>query len=163
MHQKPISRINMSAKTNKLVTRSAKVILPAAVGAAVLGSALFFHQGDVHASAISAAPLDDRSVSALSALDHDMEALAARVTPAVVNVAVTSRGGGEEDQQEGGQLQDLPPGLRAVFRCPWTWTAATAATATAAAAWGGERRHHFARWLHSSRIIMWSKVRRRFV
>ncbi len=103
----------MSLLTNKLVARSGKMILPAALGAAVLGSALFLHQGDVHASAITAAPLDDRSVSALSALDHDMETLAARVTPAVVNVAVTSRG--EAQPEENAQLQDLPPGFAQFF------------------------------------------------
>lgn len=36
-------------------------------------------------------PLDDNSVGALLSLDRAMETLAARVTPAVVNVAVTSR------------------------------------------------------------------------
>ena len=39
----------------------------------------------------SAPSLDDNSVAALLSLDHAMETLAARVTPAVVNVAVTSR------------------------------------------------------------------------
>ncbi len=39
----------------------------------------------------AAAPLDDNSVSALTALDKAMETLAARVTPAVVNVTVTSK------------------------------------------------------------------------
>ncbi len=39
----------------------------------------------------SAAPLDADSVSALTALDKAMETLAAHVTPAVVNVTVTSR------------------------------------------------------------------------
>ena len=43
------------------------------------------------APAPSAAPLDDNSVSALLALDNAMETLAARVTPAIVNVAVTSK------------------------------------------------------------------------
>ncbi len=38
-----------------------------------------------------AAPLDDNSVSALLSLDKAMETLAARVTPAVVNVTVTSK------------------------------------------------------------------------
>src|SRR5271170_2938217 len=38
----------------------------------------------------TATPLDDNSVAALLALDQAMETLAARVTPAVVNVAVTS-------------------------------------------------------------------------
>ena len=41
--------------------------------------------------AAAAAALDDNSVSAISALDHAMETLAAHVTPAVVNVTVTSR------------------------------------------------------------------------
>jgi serine protease Do len=39
----------------------------------------------------TAAPLSDNSVSALLALDHAMETVAARVTPAVVNVTVTSK------------------------------------------------------------------------
>src|SRR5215831_13676042 len=43
------------------------------------------------APAPAAGPLDDNSVGALLSLDHAMETLAARVTPAVVNVAVTSR------------------------------------------------------------------------
>lgn len=43
------------------------------------------------AIAPAAAPLDDQSVSPLLSLDHAMETLAARVTPAIVNVAVTSR------------------------------------------------------------------------
>jgi serine protease Do len=58
------------------------------------------------ASAASVAPaaaaLDDNSVSAISALDHAMETLAAHVTPAVVNVTVTSRA----KQQISGQDQD---------------------------------------------------------
>jgi serine protease Do len=59
------------------------------------------------ASAASVAPaaaaLDDNSVSALSALDHAMETLAADVTPAVVNVTVTSRA---RQQQVSGVDQD---------------------------------------------------------
>jgi serine protease Do len=44
------------------------------------------------ASAVSTtAPLDDDSMGALLALDRAMETLAARVTPAIVNVAVTSK------------------------------------------------------------------------
>jgi serine protease Do len=43
------------------------------------------------AVAPTTAPLDDNSAAALLALDRAMEILAARVTPAVVNVAVTSR------------------------------------------------------------------------
>ena len=36
-------------------------------------------------------PLDNNSVGALLSLDQAMETLAARVTPAIVNVTVTSR------------------------------------------------------------------------
>ena len=42
-------------------------------------------------AAPAAAPLDVDSVSALLALDKAMETVAARVTPAVVNVTVTSK------------------------------------------------------------------------
>ena len=43
------------------------------------------------APAPAAAALDDNSVSALLALNRAMETVAARVTPATVNVTVTSR------------------------------------------------------------------------
>jgi serine protease Do len=53
----------------------------------------FFKPASARAAEVApaAAPLDPDSVSALLALDHAMETLAARVTPAVVNVTVTSR------------------------------------------------------------------------
>jgi serine protease Do len=57
-------------------------------------------------SAPAAAPLDDNSVSALLALDHAMETLASRVTPAVVNVTVTSRTKPDKsDQQMSQEMQ----------------------------------------------------------
>jgi len=52
----------------------------------------------------TATPLDDNSVSALLALDNAMETLAARVTPAIVNVAVTSKT--KADEQAQGELPD---------------------------------------------------------
>jgi serine protease Do len=54
-------------------------------------------------AAPSAAPLDADSVGALLSLDKAMETLAARVTPAVVNVTVTSRtkpDANSQDQQQ---------------------------------------------------------------
>ena len=48
----------------------------------------------------SAAPLDVDSVSSLLAVDKAMETLAARVTPAVVNVTVTSRAKAEKAGQQ---------------------------------------------------------------
>jgi serine protease Do len=60
----------------------------------------------IAASAAPAAPaLDENSVSALLTLDRAMETLAARVTPAVVNVTVAARHkaeANEQDDQEGG-------------------------------------------------------------
>jgi serine protease Do len=52
------------------------------------------------ATAPSAAPLDVESVSSLLSLDKAMETLAARVTPAVVNVTVTSRTKAESAGQQ---------------------------------------------------------------
>jgi serine protease Do len=67
---------------------------------------------------MSASPLDDHSVAALTSLDQAMESLAARVTPAVVNIAVTSRATPQETAQDGdgqGQIQGLPPGFAQFF------------------------------------------------
>ena len=112
----------MSLSTNPLVTSKnvRRFALPGSLAAvAVLSSAMIFHGSAVHASAVTSAPLDDQSVSALTALDQDMETLAARVTPAVVNVAVTSRGS-SDDAEEGqssaqGMPQGLPPELQQFF------------------------------------------------
>ncbi|HEY1903197.1 MAG TPA: Do family serine endopeptidase [Terracidiphilus sp.] len=105
----------MKHSTNELVTAKKLAIPAAIVGAFVLGAALFVGHGNVHA----ATAIDDNSVEALTSLDRAMEAVAARVTPAVVNVAVTSRGTGEDDtsqgQSQGGQMQGLPPGLQQFF------------------------------------------------
>lgn len=115
----------MSVKTNNLVARLGRFTIPAsALAGVVLGASLFMHHNGVHAAAISSpSPLDDSSVSSLVSLDNAVEAVAARVTPAVVNVAVTSRGGGEQaaddqqndDSQGQGQIQGLPPGFAQFF------------------------------------------------
>lgn len=60
-------------------------------------------------AAPAAAPLDDQSVSALLSLDHAMETLAAHVTPAIVNVAVTSR-----TKPDAAQLQ-IPDDMQRFF------------------------------------------------
>ncbi|HKW75439.1 MAG TPA: DegQ family serine endoprotease [Terriglobales bacterium] len=61
------------------------------------------------ASAAPAAPaLDDQSVTALVSLDHAMETLASHVTPAVVNVTVTSKQKpSRQQQEEEGPLQQF--------------------------------------------------------
>jgi serine protease Do len=106
----------MSATTNQLVVRRRKLALTAGLAAVVLAaSALFIHQGNVHAAGISAAPLDDNSVAALTAVDHAMEALAARVTPAIVNVAVTSKAEPQQVQMQGIDPDSVPPGFSQFF------------------------------------------------
>jgi len=115
----------MAQETNQLVVRGKKLAVPAAiVGAFALGAAMFVGYGGVHAASGAAAPMDNNSVEALTALDHAMEAVASRVTPAVVNVAVTSKVTGDDEasddqgqsgQQGGNPLQGLPPGIQQFF------------------------------------------------
>jgi serine protease Do len=127
----------MRQVTNRLVSSLKRFSAPAAVGGAfALGAVLIVGHGRVFASSGAnslnggaagvnglggGAALDDQSVSALTELDRAMEAVASRVTPAVVNVAVTARherGMGEQmgDGQPGqGGAQQLPPELRRFF------------------------------------------------
>jgi serine protease Do len=60
----------------------------------------------------TATPLDDNRVGALLSLDQAMETLAARVTPAVVNVAVTSHA---KSEMADGQMPQLPEGVPPMF------------------------------------------------
>ncbi len=114
----------MSFETNQLVGKAGRYGVPAGAAVAlVLAATMFFHHNGVHAAMISSpAPMDDNSVSALVSLDSAVEAVASRVSPAIVNIQVTSRGGehetsGEQDQsqQQGGGQQDLPPGFAQFF------------------------------------------------
>src|SRR5277367_3964509 len=107
----------MALATNQLRVRAKRLLLPAGVVAALLIAITFIwnHHG-VQAAGNYAAPLDGSSVSALTSLDSAMEAVASHVTPAVVNVAVTSRAT-EHEAQDGqdGQEQQLPPEFRRFF------------------------------------------------
>ena len=110
----------MSVTTNQLVNEVKKMARkPLSVGAGVLltgalAVSLVFHESSMRAAGVNATPIDDNSVAALTALDRAMEAVAAHVEPAVVNVQVTSKGSEEETAQEG-QQQQLPPGLAQFF------------------------------------------------
>jgi serine protease Do len=66
-------------------------------------------------AAPSAAPLDVDSVSSLLALDKAMETLAARVTPAVVNVTVTSKAKAEASGQIPDDMQQFFGGQGSPF------------------------------------------------
>ena len=114
----------MFGETNKLVGKAGRFAVPAGAAVAlVLAAAMFVHHNGVHAAMISSPPpMEDNSVSSLVALDNAVEAVAARVSPAVVNVAVTSRGssedqvgGDEQEQSRPGQGQALPPGFAQFF------------------------------------------------
>ena len=112
----------MAASTNSLVSRYKNLLAPTAIAtSAALGAVLLFN----HTSqATTVSPLDDHSVAALMQLDQAMETVAQRVTPAVVNIAVTSKaapgddsedGDSSQQQGQGGGLQNLPPQLRQFF------------------------------------------------
>src|SRR5450755_3931330 len=99
----------MPASTNSLVAKARKLALPAGVAASLLlGGAFLIGHNQVHAAGAAgvlgtASPLDDSSVSSLVSLDNAVEAVAARVTPAVVNVSVTTRGSSEQATSEDDQ------------------------------------------------------------
>jgi serine protease Do len=118
----------MFTTTNSLVARAKRLAVPAGILATLLFVFAFFIDHN-KAMAAASGPLDDSSVSSLVALDNAVEAVAARVTPAVVNVSVTSRvsddeqgegrghGQGHGRGQDFGGIdpQDLPPQFRQFF------------------------------------------------
>lgn len=91
--------------------RSPRILVAALALSLALGAGGYEVLKPVSATASSmapaAAPLDENSVSALLALDRAMETVAARVTPAVVNVTVASHGKEQmaQDDDEGGGIQ----------------------------------------------------------
>jgi serine protease Do len=127
---------NTQTSTNLLVDKlklyTKRFAAPAGAAALLLFGGCFLanHVG-VHAAsyagAAGAAPLDNSNVSSLVALDHAVEAVAQRVTPAVVNIAVTSKASADDDdngddqqqddsqQSPQGQQQQLPPGFAQFF------------------------------------------------
>jgi serine protease Do len=87
------------------------------IGAAVLAFAMIAGVGAYHflqpttaraAATSNAAPLDDNKIAALLSLDQAMETVAARVTPAIVNVAVTAK---VDQRKTMMQQQGMPEGL----------------------------------------------------
>jgi len=118
----------MPASTNSLVTNLKRLAVPVGIGAAfLLAFALLLGHNAAQAAsngavANGAAPLDDNSVSSLVALDNAVEAVAARVTPAVVNVSVTAKAsqlqtdGDDDSPQDPGVPEGmLPPEFRRFF------------------------------------------------
>ena len=98
--------------------------VPAAfAGTLALGAVMIANHHGVHAAGVeNGSPLDDHSVSALTSLDQAMESVAARVTPSIVNIAVTARASEEETSDDQSQSQSqsqvpqgLPPGFAQFF------------------------------------------------
>jgi serine protease Do len=107
----------MSEVTNQLVGNSKRRLglSAGAVLTTALAVSLVFHESAVRA-ATATSPLDDNSVAALTALDNAVESVAAKVSPSVVKVQVTSKGSEQQaSAQDDGQLQGLPPGFAQFF------------------------------------------------
>src|SRR5208337_1360132 len=83
------------------VTRRLVVALIAVVAVGSVATFNFTNSAKAAVAAPAAGPLDDNSVGALLTLDRAMETLAARVTPAVVNVTVVSKANAQQSGAEG--------------------------------------------------------------
>jgi serine protease Do len=95
------------------------------IGAAILALAMITGLGAYHflqptsarASASSnTAPLDDIKSEALLSLDKAMETVAARVTPAIVNVAVTAKVDQKKVMMQQGMPEGLPDDMQQFFQ-----------------------------------------------
>src|SRR5919197_6169863 len=81
-----------------------KFIVPSLAALMALSLGAYEIAKPVNSAMAAAAPapaapaLDDSSIEPLLALDRAMEAVAARVTPAIVNVTVTSKTDGRRDE-----------------------------------------------------------------
>ena len=89
------------ARCKAVVTRRLVVALIAIVAVGSVATFNFTKSATAAVATPAAAPLDDNSVGALLTLDRAMETLAARVTPAVVNVTVVSKANAQQSGMEG--------------------------------------------------------------
>jgi serine protease Do len=92
-------------RSKAVVTRHLAVALIAVVAVGSIATFNFSKSATAAVAAPAAAALDDNSVGALLTLDRAMETLAARVTPAVVNVTVASKA---NVQQGGADTEGMP-------------------------------------------------------
>src|SRR5580704_11992558 len=92
-------------RSRAVVTRHLAVALIAVVAVGSIATFNFAKSATAAVAAPAAAALDDNSVGALLTLDRAMETLAARVTPAVVNVTVASKA---NVQQGGADMEGMP-------------------------------------------------------
>src|ERR1700731_1531355 len=92
-------------RSKAVVMRHLAVALIAVVAVGSIATFNFAKSATAAVAAPAAAALDDNSVGALLTLDRAMETLAARVTPAGVNVTVASKGNA---QQGGADMEGMP-------------------------------------------------------
>src|SRR5690348_7175201 len=86
----------MNLVTDRLKTITRRAMVPVLAGVVAVGAGAYqlakpAKAATVAAPAPAAAALDDNSVAPLLAFDQAMETLASHVTPAIVNVTVTSK------------------------------------------------------------------------
>src|ERR1700716_4295355 len=98
-------------RSKEVVTRRLVVALIAVVAVGSIATFNFTKSATAAVAAPAAAALDANSVAALLTLDRAMETLAARVTPAVVNVTVASKG----NAQQGGAGAEGMPDMQQFF------------------------------------------------
>ncbi len=118
----------MTKTTNSLVERAKRWAVPAGAIAAILfGSSFLIGRNTAQAAAAADPPaaLTPSTIAPLVSLNDAIEAVAAHVMPAVVNVYVTSKANisDQGDQENGGGFgginpQDLPPEFRQFFFGP---------------------------------------------
>src|ERR1700752_365548 len=99
-------------KVKSSLTRWMILPITAAAALVVAGAWMWGRPATASASpepAPAAAPMDDSSIGPLLSVDQAMEALTARVTPAVVNVNVTSRVDQRQAAEEEGESEDQGP------------------------------------------------------
>ncbi len=110
---------NLFGRIQKHVTR--RLLVPVIAVGAMLSLATYEFASPARAAAPvpspapAASPLDDNSVSALLSLDKAMETLAARVTPATVNVTVTSKASPKQNAMQNDDGDDDSGGLQQFF------------------------------------------------
>jgi len=92
---------------------TARLMVPVLAAIVAVSVGAYEFAGPVKAAVVAPAPaaaaLDDNSVGALLSLDHAMETLAARVTPAIVNVTVTAKTNARAGDGDAPDMQQFNP------------------------------------------------------
>ena len=128
----------MPEQTNLLRARAKAYAAPLLAFALVLSTGALI-VGHRHVNAATAAdntitPINNASIDPLLALDQATEAVASRVTPAVVNIAVTSHApeqpaeaqGDDQGQEDNPFAQFFGPGFGHAWPRPWPDARSTA-------------------------------------